>query len=331
MALPLVYGVCHLAHECLSTWRGEAKLLALRQRVVQCGLGAPRAYHHGLVAQVLQAGHHIKCRGQFVVTVKTQAQAMVALMVVGVVHQDVEHHAFEQLFAHGGLAVRVAQAQQHRGECAVALGQACGPQHSVGRQAMQPQRALPVKALDRQRVARLAVAWWQRQQAGGRNRDARRGGQGHGGVLDARCVYRVVQLAELHHTRAVGRLQQGLGPRTAQGHTGLHQALDLRRDGRLLLHGFHRLGQLGQVAKLRVGADAPRDVLLCRHRNAQRPKPVIARKQQHLQHRQSGRAVNVPDDALAPAVRPRIVQCAGYAAALPHAEVLPCNQRQVFA
>ena len=315
----------------------DAELVQVGQRVVQRGLRPVPAHHHRLVAHVLQCGHHVERRGQVVVAIKAQAQAVVAFVVVRVVHQDVEHHAPEKLFAQGFVPVRVGLAQQYRGQRAIAFGQACRRQRGLGRNAMHAQVQClglqAVKPLDRQRMAfgwaRLARCNGQHTRGG--DMDTRLRCQRHGGVFDEGRVHGVVEFAELDHAGAVVGLQQRLGPGPAQRHAGLHQALDFGGDRGLGLHVFHRPHHGVQVAQLRVRPDAAGNVVVGRCRYAQSAEAVVPREQQHLQDRQACRAVDVADDALAPAVGAGIVDGAGRTVLVACAEHLAGQQRQVFA
>ena len=195
---------------------------------------------------------------------------------------------------------------------------------------MQPVCADAVKALNGQGVADFAVARRQGQHACFCDVDAGLGGQGHGGVLDQWRIDGIIEFAELDDARPVVGLQQCLGPCAAQCHAGLNQALCCGRQRGLRLQVFNRAGQRGKLVQRRVGLQAAGQVLLARGRNAQRAETVITSKQQHFQDGQPGRPVNVPDDALAPSVWPRVVDGAGCAASHAAAEQLPFDDRQVF-
>ena len=133
------------------------------------------------------AGHDVISVGKVVVAIcQVEADAVVALVVVGVVHEDVKDHAFEQFFAHGGLPVRVAQAQQDGSQVAVALFQPRRAQCGVGGLAVHAVGAQAVKPLNGEGMALFAVAHGQLQHGGAGNVQARLGGQRHGGVLDQR-------------------------------------------------------------------------------------------------------------------------------------------------
>ena len=233
---PLVYRPRHRLNQFDGSGSLQAEFAQLGQGVVDGGPRAASAYNQRLLAHVLQGGHQVKSGRQIVVTIKTQAQAVVAFVVVGVVHEDVQYRALEQIFTQIALPVGVCQAQQHSGQRAVAFRQACRRKRGFGRNAMQSQVQgvcrEAVKALNRQCMAALAVAVSCRQgQYTGRGHfNACHGGQCHGGMLDERRVHRVLYLAEFDDAGAAIGLQQGFGSGTAQRDTGLHQALDFWRD-----------------------------------------------------------------------------------------------------
>ncbi|MNS81849.1 hypothetical protein D3C72_1155740 [compost metagenome] len=180
-------------------------------------------------------------------------------------------------------------------------------------------------------MACLAIAGRQRQHTGGCSLDACLDGECHGGVLDQGRVHRVIQFAEFDDAGAMLRLQQSLGARATQGDTRLHQAPNVGRDGGLGLHVFHRCCQLRHILQVGVGAQCTRNVLVCRDGNTQCPKTVISGKQHHFQNRQAGRPVDMPDDALAPAVGAGIINRSRCAGRLACAEKLVGHNGQVFA
>ena len=172
-------------------------------------------------------------------------------------------------------------------------------------------------------MARLAVLIRHRQNACGGHANTGLRGQGHGGVFHQRRIHSIAQLTELDDARPCIGLQQSLGPCASQRDAGLDQALHLSGHRGLGLQVFHRGIELRQVPQLGVWAQRTRHIAVCGYGDAQRAKPIITCKQQHLQNGQPRRSVHMANDALTPAVRPGIVDGTRGTAALASGELLP--------
>jgi hypothetical protein len=173
--------------------RRQRKGAALRQRVLQGRVGTVPVDAHLLVAQRLAGRQHIVGRRQPVgPAVIIDQQAVVLLVVVGVVDQDVEHHAPEQLGALRGECRRVGAPAQQQCEVRIAEGLPRGAQRDMRRQRVQAQRTgtieaahghgMPVRDLQWPRFAHL---------------DAGVRGEPHRRVFDQRAVERVAGRGEL--------------------------------------------------------------------------------------------------------------------------------------
>jgi hypothetical protein len=90
------------------------------------------AYTHLLIAQALRGGQHIKSWGEFIKPARTTHQRVVLFMVVGVVDQDVENHAPEQLLLLRSHLVRPPHAANQLRQFGVADDLTCGPQCDMG-------------------------------------------------------------------------------------------------------------------------------------------------------------------------------------------------------
>jgi len=236
-------------------------------------------------------------------------QRMVLLMVVRVVHQDVEHHAAEQLTrvplvdavprlpdaTKQSRQLGIAHLRFHAGGCGRTNGRSRG--HAVNASTVPS-----VEAPDGDRAGPS-----QRNDPRLGHRDARTRGQRHRRVLDQGRVDRLPAV-ELDHPLFAADVDERLRLRTAQrtATAGDEPRLDrAERFGALDLR--HHLAERLDVVQARQWATRPGFIRGRRRRHPERAESVVAGVVQELHQRQAFGPVGESDDLLAPAVRPRVI------------------------
>ena len=255
-------------------------------------------------------------------------------MVVGVVDQDVEHHAAKQL-RHVALIVAtrgLARPAQQLGEVGVAQIRLLplrdqGAQSHARRDAVNALLGLPVGAAVEAPHCD-GVLTDKRHDPGLRRSDPCLRGKGHRGVFDERHVDGLV-VEKLDDPRLTVDVDQRLGLRAAKAAAGRkHPPLDLAH-GLFGVDFFDHLGQQVRAFQLRQWAVSPWQVFGLRHGNTQRTKSVVTRKVQVFHQRQATWLVQMLNHTLAPAVGPCIVDRAG-GNPLAAWQVFHVDQGQVF-